>query len=135
MVAERARRERLQRRFSGAVGLAAAAALAGLLLVAVQGTHPDPLQAETTLKTAMARSQAMEEVLRDLDPDARALTGGAAGAVVDLQIRIEALDAQLNDPEGWGNDRARQSELWNERAGLLSALVDVHTTRVAYAGL
>jgi len=134
-IAERARRERLQRRFSGGVGLAAAAALAGLLLVAVQGTHPDPLLAETTLKTAMARSQAMEQVLRDLDPDARALTGGAAGAVVDLQLRIEALDAQLNDPDGWGNDRARQSELWNERAGLLSALVDVHRTRVAYAGL
>ncbi len=135
LIAERARRERLQRRFSGGIGLAAAAALAGLLLVAVQGTHPDPLQAETTLKTAMARSQAMEQMLRDLDPDARALTGGAAGAVVDLQMRIEALDARLNDPDGWRNDRARQSELWNERAGLLSALVDVHTTRVAYAGL
>jgi hypothetical protein len=135
VVAERARRERRQRRFSGAAGLAAAAALGGLLLVAVQGTRPDTLQAETTLRSAMARSQAMEQVLKGVDPDARALGGEAAGAVVDLQRRLEAIDARLGDPEQWAHDAARQAQLWNERAGLLSALVDVHTTRVAYAGL
>lgn len=135
LIAERARRERRQRRFSGGVGLAAAAALAGLLLVAVQGTGPDPLQAETILKTAMARSQAMEQVLRAVDPDARALDGQAAGVVAELQGRLESLDAELGYPAALANDRARQAELWNERAGLLSALVDVHTTRVAYAGL
>jgi hypothetical protein len=135
LVAERARRERRQRRFSGGMGLAAAAALAGLLLVAVQGTRPDPLEAETTLRTAMARSQAMEQVLRGVDPDAKALSGATAGVVVDLQRRLEALDTELGDPSEWGNDAYRQAQLWNERAGLLSALVDVHTTRVAYAGL
>ncbi|MEK7667257.1 MAG: hypothetical protein AAB409_01260 [Gemmatimonadota bacterium] len=135
LIAERARRERRQRRFSGGVGLAAAAALAGLLLVAVQGTGLDPLQAETTLKTAMARSQAMEQVLRAVDPDARALDGQAAGVVAELQGRLESLDAELGNPAALANDRVRQAELWNERAGLLSALVDVHTTRVAYAGL
>jgi hypothetical protein len=135
VVAERAWRERRQRRFSGGMGLAAAAALAGLLLVAVQGTHPDALEAQTTLRTAMARSQAMEQVLKDVDPDARALSGVTAGVVVDLQRRLEALDSELGDPSGWGNDPNRQAQLWNERAGLLSALVDVHTTHVAYAGL
>jgi anti-sigma factor RsiW len=135
VVAERARRERRQRRLSGAAGLAAAAALAGLLLVAVRGTHPDRLEAQTTLRTAMARSQAMEQMLRGVDPDARALTGATAGVVVDLQRRLEALDSELGDPSEWGSDPHRQAQLWNERAGLLSALVDVHTTRVAYAGL
>ena len=135
VIAERAWRERRQRRFSGGMGLAAAAALAGLLLVAVQGTRPDSLQAEATLRTAMARSQAMEQALKNVDPDARALTGETGGVVVDLQRRLEAIDNQLGDPNGWGNDPRRQAQLWNERAGFLSALVDVHTTRVAYAGL
>jgi hypothetical protein len=135
VIAERAWRERRQRRFSGGVGLAAAAALAGLLLVAVQGTRPDPLEAQTTLRTAMARSQAMEQALKGVDPDARALTGATAGVVVDLQRRLESLDSELGDPSEWGSDPHRQAQLWNERAGLLSALVDVHTTRVAYAGL
>ena len=101
----------------------------------MQGTGLDPLQAETTLKTAMARSQAMEQVLRAVDPDARALDGQAAGVVAELQGRLESLDAELGNPAALANDRVRQAELWNERAGLLSALVDVHTTRVAYAGL
>ncbi|MGD0484772.1 MAG: hypothetical protein ABSB58_08990 [Gemmatimonadales bacterium] len=135
VVAERAKRERRQRRLSRAVGLAAAAALGGLLLVAVQGTRPDALEAATTLRSAMARSQAMEQVLKGVDPDSRALGGDAAGAVVDLQRRLETIDARLGDPSQWGNDPERQAQLWNERAGLLSALVDVHTTHVAYAGL
>lgn len=135
VVAERAWRERRQRRFSGGMGLAAAAALAGLLLVALQGTRPDPLEAQSTLRTAMARSQAMEQALKGVDPDAKALNGTTAGVVVDLQRRLEALDAELGDPGEWANDPSRQARLWNERAGLLSALVDVHTTRVAYAGL
>ena len=135
VVAERARRERRGRHLSALAGLAAAAGLGGLLLVAVQGTRPDALRAETTLRSAMERSQAMERVLKDVDPDARALGGQAATAVVDLQRQIEALDARLADPAQWGNDPARQARLWNERAGLLGALVDVHTTHVAYAGL
>ncbi len=135
LVAEQARRERRQRRWSAGAGLAAAAAIGGLVLFAVQGTRPDTLQAETTLRSAMARSQAMEQVLRGVDPDARALGGQAAAAVVELQRQIESLDARIGDPAQWGHDPARQAQLWNERAGLLGALVDVHTTHVAYAGL
>jgi len=135
VVAERARRERRGRRWSQLAGLATAAMLGGLLLVAVQGTQPNPLEAQATLRSAMARSQAMEQALRGLDPDARALDGRTAGVVATLQGRLEALDAKLNDPSAWRDVPSRQAELWNERAGLLSALVDVHTTRVAYAGL
>lgn len=134
-IAERVRRERRARRWSRGVGVAAAAMLGGLLLVAVQGTRPDPLEAQATLRTAMARSQAMEQVLQGMDPDGRALDGAAAGVVANLQGRLEALDAKLGDPSAWRGEPQRQAEMWNERAGLLSALVDVHTTRVAYAGL
>jgi hypothetical protein len=77
----------------------------------------------------------MEQALKNVDPDARALTGATAGVVVDLQRRLEAIDTELGDPSGWGSDPGRQAQLWNERAGFLSALVDVHTTHVAYAGL
>jgi len=136
VVAERARRERRAGRWSRGVGLAAAAVLAGLFLVAVQeGTRPDPLQAQAALRTAMARSGAMEQVLQGLEPDRRALDGAAAGVVADLQGRLEELDEQLGDPTQWREEPLRQAEMWNERAGLLSALVDVHATRVAYAGL
>ncbi len=135
VIAERAKRERQRRRFSTASGLATAAVLAGLLLVAVQGTSPASLEAETTLRSAMARSEAMEQVLKGVDPDARALDGSAAAAVIDLQRRLETIDARLGDPAQWQSDAARQAQLWNERAGILSALVDVHTTHVAYAGL
>jgi len=135
VVAKRARVERRSGRWSRGVGLVAAASLAGLLLVAVQGTRPDPLQAQVRLRSAMARSEAMEQELRGLDPDGRALDGAAAGVVADLQGRLEALDAKLGDPAEWRAAPHRQAEMWNERAGLLSALVDVHTTRVAYVGL
>jgi hypothetical protein len=135
VVAERARVERRSGRWSRGVGLVAAASLAGLLLVAVQGTRPDPLLAQVRLRSAMARSEAMEQELRGLDPDGRALDGTAAGVVADLQGRLEALDAKLGDPAEWRAAPHRQAEMWNERAGLLSALVDVHTTRVAYVGL
>jgi len=135
VIAFQARAERRVRRVSAFTGLAAAAALAGLLLVAVRGTGADPLAERASLRTAMARSQAMEQALRDLNPESRALNGEAAAAVADLQERIEALDARLGAPAVLGNDLGTQAEMWNERAGLLSALVDVHTTRVARAGL
>ncbi len=135
VVAERARRERRQRRWSAVTGLAAAAAIGALLLVAVQGTSPRQLKAETTLRSAMERSQAMEQVLKGVDPDARALDAQAAAAVLALQRQLESIDTRLGDPSQWDEDPARQAQLWNERAGILSALVDVHTTHVAYAGL
>jgi len=136
VVAERARRERRTARWSRGVGLAAAAVLAGLFLVAVQeGASPDPLRAQAALRTAMARSEAMERVLHGLEPERLALDGATAGVVADLQGHLEALDARLADPAEWRDEPLRQAEMWNERAGLLSALVDVHATRVAYAGL
>jgi hypothetical protein len=83
----------------------------------------------------MARSQALEQTLRSLNPDSRALPGDAAEAVVELQDRLSRIDAQLGDPRAWSGAPGRAADLWDQRAGVLGALVDVHVSRVAQAGL
>jgi hypothetical protein len=83
----------------------------------------------------MAESAAMEQVFRSLQPDQRAMTGSTAGVVADLEDRLAQVDAALNDPTAQRADPERVADLWKQRAGLLSALVDVHETRATYAGL
>lgn len=135
IVAAQAKRERRLRRMNGAVGLAAAAALAALSFVAMRPAAPDDASGRAALATAMARSQALEQTLRALAPEQRALGGDAASAVADLEERVSRLDAALGDPSTWRREPGRVVDLWQQRAGILSALVDVHATRVAVAGL
>jgi len=133
-VVERAARgERRRRRFSWSAGMAAAAAVAVLSFVALRRAKPAPEDA--ALSQAMAESAAMEQVFRSLQPDDRALTGRTAGVVADLEDRLAQVDAVLNDTTTLRADPARVAGLWRQRAGLLSALVDVHETRATYAGL
>ena len=49
--------------------------------------------------------------------------------------RLTRIDAQLGDPSAWQGRTGRAVDLWQQRAGVLSALVDVHVTRTAAAGL
>ncbi len=135
MVAAQAKRERRRRRMNGAVGLAAAAALAALSFVAMRPAAPDVASERAALATAMARSQALEQTLRALTPAQRALGGDAASVVADLEERVSRLDAALGDPSTWRREPGRIVDLWQQRAGILSALVDVHETRAAVAGL
>lgn len=135
VIAHAARRERRRRWQSGAMGLAAAASLVGLLVVATHGTRPDRSEAESALKTAMAQSAAMERALQVLAPETRALSGARAGVVADLEDRLVRIDAALGDPSAWRWDPDQVIQLWRQRTGLLSALVDVHSARVAVAGL
>ena len=135
MVAAQAKRERRRRRMNGAVGLAAAAALAVLSFVAMRPAAPDAASERAALATAMARSQALEQTLRALTPAQRALGGDAASVVADLEERVSRLDAALGDPSAWRREPGRVVDLWQQRAGILSALVDVHETRAAVAGL
>lgn len=133
LVAHRARRRRW---VQGVVGLATAAALSGLTIVSLHRTSPGALPADRpALRSAMARSSALEQALKALAPEARVLSGEAASAVADLEDHLSAVDAALGDPGAWGAEPDRVVELWQQRAGILSALVDVHTTRVAVAGL
>ena len=134
-IATVAKRERRVRRISAVAGLAAAAGLVAITFAALR-PHGDTAATErATLDRAMARSQAFEQTLRSLSPETRALTGDAAAAVAELEDRLSRIDAQLGDPRAWQGSPGRAAGLWQQRAGVLSALVDVHVTRVAQAGL
>ena len=128
-----ARQERRRRRLSVWSGVAAAAAVVVVGFVVVRHSRSGPEDA--ALRQAMAESAAMEQVFRALQPDDRALTGRTAGVVADLEDRLAQVDAALNDTTVLRVDPARVAELWRQRSGLLSALVDVHETRATYAGL
>jgi len=133
VVRQAARQERRRRRTSWWAGTLAAAAMVVLSLVVLR--HRAPAPQDAALRQAMAESAAMEQVFRSLEPDDRALTGRTAGVVADLEDRLAQVDAALNDPSAQRADPGRVAELWRQRAGLLSALVDVHETRATYAGL
>lgn len=137
LVEATARRERRRRWMQGAAGLAAAAVLSVLTFASLRpaATSDEAALDRAALSSAMARSEAMEQALRALTPDVRALPGSAAGAAADLENRLADVDAALEDPGAWRSDPRRVVELWEQRAGILSALVDVHVTRTAMAGL
>jgi len=133
VIAQEARQERRRRRVSWSSGAVAAAAMLVLGFVVLR--HPGTASQDAAVRQAMAESAAMEQVFRSLQPDARALTGRTAGVVADLEDRLAQVDAALNDPSAQQGDPGRVAQLWKQRAGLLSALVDVHETRATYAGL
>jgi hypothetical protein len=127
------RQERRTRRVSLSAGLVAAAAVVVLSFIALR--HPALRTDDTGLQQAMAESATMEQLFRSLRPEARALSAPAASAVVELENQLARVDAALNDTTAWRSDPQRVADLWRQRAGLLSALVDVHETRATYAGL
>ena len=129
------RRHRWQRRLSWA-GLAAAASLV-LTVVGFDLLRPARLDASAQLDSAMSRSQLLEQALEAYRPDQRVLDSRTAELVITIEDRIADVDARLarvasRDP------RARlteQVELWQERVGLMSALVDVHLSKATNVGL
>lgn len=147
---EAERRARRLRRagVAGLVGLAAAASVAFGVVVrqnffprptgGAVAVAPSPAASTTSqLNETMARSRALEQAIGRLDPDTRVLDGQTARAVQELEDRIAAVDRQLEvndliDPEAPSAQRLR---LWQERVGLLDALVDVHLTNARNVGL
>jgi hypothetical protein len=135
-IAFAARRESRLRRLRGAVGLATAAALTALTFLALRPAGDAAYATErAALERAMTRSEVLEQTLKAVGPERRALAGDALRAAADLEDRLARIDAALAEPDGWEVRPDRAVDLWQERAGVLSALVDVHTTRVAMAGL
>ncbi len=131
----RARRDRRARWMRGVAGIAAAAALTGLTFVALQPKPEAAASEQAALDRAMARSQALEQTLKSIGSDRQVMNGDAARVVAELEDRLGRIDAQLNQPSVWGPARGAAADLWQERAGVLGALVDVRTTRAAFAGL
>jgi hypothetical protein len=134
VVLQGARVERRRSRISGWSGAVAAAAVVVLAFTVLRHSAPPPPE-DLALQKAMAESAAMEQMFQSLHPDRRALNGQAAGVVADLEDQLARVDAALNDTTTWRSDPVRVAGLWKQRAGLLSALVDVHQTRATVAGL
>ena len=123
VLAERGRRRRVWRVGS----LAAAAALAGVLLLHPWGTD---LQAE--LVQAQQRSATLESTLKQVGGgvDGRVMSGREAAVAAALEDRIAAIDGELADREA-----EEQLNLWRQRADLMQQLVQVRVTRANYVGL
>jgi len=134
VVQRAARADRRRRRISAWSGVVAAAAVVALTFTVLR--HPaTPAPEDVALQKAMAESAAMEQMFQSLHPDRRALSGQAAGVVADLEDQLAQVDAALNDTVAYRSNPVRVAGLWKQRAGLLSALVDVHETRASVAGL
>lgn len=141
------RRGMVVRSLQTVAALAAAVALAVVLRpLAGPGDRDLPVQIGSGLITpageldaVMARSQALEDALREYNPESRAIDGRTAAIAARIEDQLTALDRQiqlLDLMDGADPMRdTRQLRLWRERVGLLDALVDVHFTRASYAGL
>ena len=134
VVLEATRNDRRRGRISAWSSAVAAAAVV-VLAFTVLHRSAAPAPVDVALQRAMAESATMERMFQSLHPDRRALSGQAAGVVADLEDQLAQVDAALNDTIAWRSDPARVAGLWKQRAGLLSALVDVHQTRATVAGL
>jgi len=130
-----AKQERRARWLRSAAGLVAAAALTGLTFVALRPVPVNAAAEQAALDRAMTRSQALEQTLRALGPESRALNADAAQAIAELEDRLSRIDAKLGEPGAWRGSPGQAADLWQQRAGVLGALVDVHASRAAFAGL
>lgn len=114
--------------------------IAASLLLAVVGRHlmaPPTLDAEQQLETAMSNSQLLEQRLRDWKPESRVLDGATAEVVIQLEDKIAALDAELarTSAAREAEQLEREVALWQQRVGLMNALVEVHVTKASNVDL
>lgn len=125
-----------RRRLYSVAGMAAAAALV-LAVIGADLLAPRPLDAEDQIANAISRSQALEQTLHDWAPDSRVMDARTAMVVIDLEDRIAAVDARLQQAARLERSERLQHEisLWQERVGLMNALVDVHLTRATNVDL
>lgn len=142
-----------RRRWVQRTGWSALALAAGIALVfsvrsgalgmrSADQLHAAPRQdVGVGLEGVKRRSQVLEAALEEYGPETRVLDGRTAVVADALQDRIARLDAQLQSAQLEGPDRgavardARLRALWEERVGLLDALVDVRVTRASNVGL
>lgn len=127
----RAERSRRRRTWSG-WSLAAAAALAGVLLVRAPGGGGSELHAQ--LSQAKEQSATLEDQLQRFDVDGCVLSGRAAAIVAELEDRITMIDGDLARQNRQQRDAALV-KLWQERVDLMRELVNVRATRARYVGL
>ena len=129
------RRHQWQRRL--AIGGLAAAATLALSVVGYDLVRPARLDASAQLETAMTRSQVLEQTLTAYRPESRVIDTRTAQVVIELEDRIAAVDARLARVASLDRSKrlAEQVSLWQERVGLMSALVDVHFSKATNVDL
>jgi hypothetical protein len=139
-VAARLNTVRRQRRIrwmtAGAMALAASLALA--LLVKRPASAAPASASQQELTSLQQRSRALEAAIGAYDPDARVLDGRTSRVAAALEDRIAEVDRRLERTElaaPPGTNGPGVTQLWQERVGLLDALVDVHVTRASNVGL
>jgi len=127
-------RRRLRRRLSyGAVGLAAAAALAGLLVPRGPADEPaDAWVAEASsedLGPMINRARQLENLLQIYSPQQRVYDAPTALAASALEDRIFVLDELLLESRAVGADREVLRGLWGERVLALEQLVTLQVVQ------
>jgi len=135
IVRDAARVERVRRRrtWSG-WGLAAAAALVGVMLVPRFG---DGSKLHAELSRAKDQSATLEQQLQNYDFDGRVLTGRTAARVAELEDRIAVIDGDLASRVE-AKAQARDADLvklWQRRVDLMRQLVIARSVRTRYVGL
>ena len=127
-----AQRARTRRRFGGWLTAAAAASVALAIglggLVTPAAREPDPLA------ELVSEAQMLERALRTMRPETRVLTGRIAGAVAALEDRLQFLDVRFEQARMQRLSREKLIVLWQERVGLMDALVNVHARPVILIG-
>lgn len=126
----RAERSRRRRTWSG-WSLAAAAVLAGVLLVRVP-SGSNELHAQ--LSQAKEQSATLEDQLQQFNVDSCVMSGRAAAIVAELEDRITRIDRDLARRNREARDAALV-KLWEDRVDLMRELVNVRATRARYVGL
>lgn len=141
-VAARRRKEHLQRRLRQGAwgGLAAAASLSGLLVLRPMLNRSPAEEAVTAAAIAEAqqRSAQLEQAINVFDPAARPIDGQTARVAQALEDRIAELDQRIQAVELAPARAVEDSErlgLWQQRVGLMDALMDVHLTSAGDVGL
>lgn len=124
------RRRRRRRIVQGAIGVAAAAMLAGALVLGGSGDERgrpvDPWVSDRTsedLGPMISRSTELESLLRSHGPEYRVYDAPTALAVSALEDRIFLLDRLLVESRAIGVERQVLVQLWDERVITLEKLV------------
>lgn len=125
-------RAKKRRQFVGWLGAAAAASVMLTLgvgqLVVPAAREPDPLA------ELVNEAQSLEQALRVFRPESRVMSGRVATAVAALEDRLFALEVRFGRAQQRRASREQFIRLWEERVGLMGALVEVRRAPVTYVG-
>ena len=128
-----------QRRSRAAASLGLAiAATAVFTLITRDLVHPKRLDAEQLLQSEITQSQQLEHKLTAWNSDQRVINGRTAILVIQLENKIAQLDAEIAESARMEQQAGRvenEIKLWQQRVGLMNALVDVHLTKAGNVGL